>query len=197
MSAGDSDITVLLKAWAGGDRDALDRLTPLVYDQLRRLAGHYVRHERQGHTLGGTALVHEAYVRLIDASRVDWKDRAHFFAVAARMMRRILIDAARARGSKKRGGAFARVDGHEPVDLDSLAAAGTDTAAELVALDDALTALAVLDPRRAQVVELRFFGDLSVEETAQVLSISPQTVMRDWKTARAWLGRELRKERRD
>lgn len=185
------EITVLLKAWGRGDQVALERLTPLVHGELRRLARRYMRHERAGNTLQGTALVNEAYLRLVDVTGVDWQDRAHFFAVAAKMMRRILIDAARARAAAKRGGGVRREDHSAPVELDQIAAADSDRASELVALDDALEALAQMDPRRAQVIELRFFGGLTVEETAEVLSISPQSVMRDWKLARAWLTREL------
>jgi RNA polymerase sigma factor (TIGR02999 family) len=186
-----ADITVLLKAWRNGDEGALEELTPLVYEQLRRLAQGFVRREPAGQSLQATALVHEAYLRLIDATRVDWHDRAHFFAVAARVMRRILIDAARARRSAKRGGDVARIDHSSSFDFDALPDPGSAQAATLCALDDALTSLAQLDTRRAQVIELRFFGGLTVEETAEVLKVSPQTVMRDWSLARAWLAREL------
>lgn len=185
------EITALLKAWGRGDTAALDRLTPLIYDELRHLAHRYMRHERAGHTLQTTALVNEAYLRLIDVKGVDWKDRVHFLAVSARIMRRILVDAARTRASAKRGGDMDRVDHSTAVDLDQLPAAGSDRAAELCALDDALNSLSQMDSRRAQVIELRFFGGLTVEETAEVLDVSPQTVMRDWKLARAWLAREL------
>ena len=188
-----AEVTTLLRAWSHGDTAALDRLTPLIYDELRQLAHRYMRHERPGHTLQTTALVNEAYVRLIDVNGVDWQDRVHFLAVSARIMRRILVDAARARASAKRGGDLARVDHSSPVDFDQLAAAGSDRAMELCALDDALEALAQMDPRRAQVIELRFFGGLTVEETAEVLNISPQSVMRDWRLARTWLARELRR----
>lgn len=179
------DVTQLLLAWGEGDRAALDTLVPLVYQELRRLARHYMRGECAGHTLQTTALVNEAYVRLIDASRVPWQSRAHFFGVSAKLMRQILVDAARARGSLKRGGDVERV----PLDdgLDVVAERGDD----LVALDEALTALAAMDPRKGQVVELRHFGGLSVEETAEVLKVSVDTVMRDWKVARLWLRREL------
>jgi RNA polymerase sigma factor (TIGR02999 family) len=187
-----AEITTLLKAWSNGDRSALDRLTPLLYDELRRLAHRYMRHERAGNTLQTTALVNEAYLRLVDVKGVDWRDRIHFLAVAARIMRRVLVDAARRRASAKRGGGMARVDHSTPVDLDQLAATGFQRAIELCALDDALETLAHMDARRAQVIELRFFGGLTVEETAEVLKISPQSVMRDWKLARAWLARELR-----
>jgi RNA polymerase sigma factor (TIGR02999 family) len=152
-----------------------------------------MRHERAGHTLQTTALVNEAYLRLVDVKGVEWHDREHFLAVTARIMRRILVDAARARASAKRGGEMARVDHSTPVDFDQLPTADSDRAMELCALDDALDALAQMDSRRAQVIELRFFGGLSVEETAEVLKISPQSVMRDWSLARAWLARELRR----
>jgi RNA polymerase sigma factor (TIGR02999 family) len=152
-----------------------------------------MRHERAGHTLQGTALVNEAYLRLVDIAGVEWQDRAHFFAVSAQIMRRILVDAARARLTGKRGGEAERVEHSTAVDFDRMPSRDTDRAAQLCALDDALTALAQLDPRRAQVIELRFFGGLTVEETAEILKISPQSVMRDWKLARAWLMRELRR----
>ncbi len=188
-----AEITTLLKAWGQGDAAALDRLTPLLYDELRHQARGYMRHERPGHTLQTTALVNEAYLRLVDVKGVDWQDRVHFLAVAARIMRRILVDAARARASVKRGGEMERVDHSTAVDFDQLPAGHTDRAAELVALDVALSSLSQMDPRRGQVIELRFFGGLTVEETAEVLNISPQSVMRDWKLARAWLARELRR----
>ena len=187
-----AEITTLLKAWSEGDTSALDRLTPLLYDELRRLARGYMRHERPGHTLQTTALINEAYLRLVDVKGVDWEGRAHFLAVAARIMRRILVDAARARASAKRGGEMERVDHSTAVDFDQLSAPQSNRADDLVALDDALSRLTQLDPRQGQVIELRFFGGLTVEETAGVLNISPQSVMRDWKLARAWLARELR-----
>jgi RNA polymerase sigma factor (TIGR02999 family) len=186
-----ADITRLLRAWRNGDAGALNALTPLVYDELRRLARRYVRGERAGHSLQATAIVHEAYLRLIDANGVNWQDRAHFFAVAARVMRRILIDAARARRAAKRGGDVAHINHSSAFDFDALPDAASDHAVALCELDDALTSLARLDGRRAQVIELRFFGGLTVEETAHVLEVSPQTVMRDWSLARAWLAREL------
>jgi RNA polymerase sigma-70 factor, ECF subfamily len=188
-----AEITTLLKAWSSGDQSVLDRLTSLVHDELRHLAHRYMRHERAGHTLQTTALVNEAFVRLVSVKDVDWRDRVHFFAVSARIMRRILIDAARARASAKRGGRVQRVAHSEPIDLDQLPSATVERAAELCALDDALTTLSQMDARRAQVIELRFFGGLTVEETAEVLNLSPQTVMRDWKLARSWLARELRR----
>jgi RNA polymerase sigma factor (TIGR02999 family) len=187
-----AEITTLLKAWSLGDSTALDRLTPLLYDELRHLARLYMRQERAGHTLQATALVNEAYLRLVDVKVVDWHDRVHFMSVAARIMRRILIDAARARASAKRGGELDRVDHSKPIDFDQLPATRSDRAEELCSLDDALNGLSQMDARRAQVVELRFFGGLTVEETAEALEVSPQTVMRDWKLARAWLARELR-----
>ena len=186
-----AEITSLLKAWRRGDEDALRRLTPLVYDHLRAQARRYMRHERPGGTLQGTALVHEAYLRLIEARDVDWQDRSHFYAVASQTMRRILVDAARSRGAAKRGGGAVRNVG--AMGPDSIAAEDARTAADVVALDEALETLAVMDARRARVVELRFFGGLSVEETAELLHISPQSVMRDWRLAKAWLMRELRR----
>jgi len=194
--AGSSEISGLLRAWGGGDPAALDRLTPLVYDELRRLARRYMRNERAGNTLQTTALVNEAYLRLVDITNVGWKDRIHFFAVSSQMMRRILVDAARARASAKRGGQVKRVDHSSAVNLDQIADLGSNRGAELIALDDALEALAQIDPRKVQVIELRFFGGLSVEEAAEVLKISPQSVLRDWKLAKAWLMRELSKPRR-
>ena len=188
-----SEITALLKAWGSGDAAALDQLTPLVYGELRRLARRYMRNERAGNTLQTTALVNEAYLRLVDAKRVAWQDRVHFFAVSAQMMRRILVDAARARGSAKRGGQVKRVNHSSAFNLDELPDVSTGRDRELVAIDDALNTLAEMDSRKARVIELRFFGGLSVEETAEVLKISPQSVMRDWKLAKAWLTRELTK----
>jgi RNA polymerase sigma factor (TIGR02999 family) len=185
------EITHLLRAWAHGDAAALDRLTPVVYTRLRRLAAHYLRQERIGHTLQPTALVHEAFIRLIEGGDVDWRDRGHFYAVSATVMRRVLVDAARARVADKRGGGMLRVDRSAAIDLDRLVAADSEAALTVCALDDALEAFARLDPRRARVVELRFFGGLTVEETAQVMDTSPQTVMRDWKVARAWLSQAL------
>jgi RNA polymerase sigma factor (TIGR02999 family) len=188
------DITVLLRAWRAGDRSALDRLTPLVYGELRRLAYQFMRQERSEHILQATALVSEAYLRLIDIRAVEWQDRAHFMAVAAQTMRRVLVDAARARAAEKRGGDMERAGrGASSVDLDNVPAPETDRATEVCELDELLDALAQMDPRRAKVIELRFFGGLTVEETAEFLQISPQSVMRDWRLARAWLTRELRK----
>jgi RNA polymerase sigma factor (TIGR02999 family) len=170
---------------AGGDRDALERLTPHVYRTLRRIAGRYMRNEREGQTLQATALVHEAYLELIDITNVDWQQRAHFFAVSAQIMRHILLDRSRRRVTAKRGGNAERVN------LDELPDIGGGRARELIVLDDALNALAEMDPRKARVIELRFFGGLSVEEAAQVLAVSPETVMRDWKFARSWLQSEI------
>ena len=178
------EVSGLLRAWSDGDRGALDRLTPIVYDELRRLARRYMRGERPGHSLQTTALVNEAYIRLIDYKSMQWQNRAHFFAVSSQLMRRILVDHAR-RHNLKRGG------GVQHVSLEETAIMGGDRAADLVALDDAMVALARIDHRKVQVVEMRFFGGLSVEETAEVLKISPITVMRDWSTAKAWLYREL------
>lgn len=178
------EITGLLRAWESGDHEALNRLMPLVYDQLRRAARNHMRRERAGHTLQATALVNEVYVRLVDVTGVRWQDRAHFFAIAASMMRRILLDAARARAAGKRGGGELHIT--LPEDVVAL-----NQATDLVAIDDALQALATVDSRKARVVELRFFGGLSVEEIADVLNISPQSVKRDWKLARAWLLKEL------
>jgi len=186
-----SEITLLLKAWGRGDSEALDRLTPLVYERLHRMARGYMGNERPGQTLQATALVHEAFLRLVDARDLDWTDRAHFFALCARMMRRILVDAARARAASKRGGQADRRERSSAIDLDQLPMPGTEMSAQICALDGALEELARIDPRRAKVIELRFFGGLTVEETSEVLQISAQSVMRDWRLARAWLAREL------
>jgi RNA polymerase sigma factor (TIGR02999 family) len=181
-------ITKLLKDWAGGHTEVESQLIQLVYDELRRLARHYRRHLGGGDTLQTTALVHEAYLRLVKIDEVGWRDRAHFFALAAQLMRRILIDAARAHAAIKRGGPDGRI-AHP--DLDALPAPESDRGSELIALDEKLVELARLDPRRARVIELRVFGGLSHEETAEILGISPQSVMRDWRLAKAWLLREL------
>ena len=186
-----AEITRLLKAWGRGDSAALDRLTPLVYEQLHRMARRYMRNERPGHTLQATALVNEAFLRLVDTRNLDWTDRAHFFAVCARIMRRILVDAARSRAATKRGGHADRAEHSTAINLDQLPNSVSEMSAQICALDEALNRLAQIDPRQAQVIELRFFGGLTVEETAQLLQTSPQTVMRDWKLARAWLAREL------
>jgi len=190
-SSGTPEVTELLRAWAGGDAAALDRLTPLVYGELRRIARRHMRQERVGNSFQATALVNEAYLRFVDIQNVEWKNRIHFFAVAAQMMRRILVDAARARASAKRGGNLKRLNHSTGVDLDAIPHPGSERGLALIAVDDALTQLAEFDPRKARVIELRFFGGLSVEETAEILEISPQSVKRDWKLARAWLTREL------
>ena len=184
------DITRLLKAWGQGDEGALEQLIPLVYTQLRAQARHYMRGERSGITMQSTALVHEVYLRLTSAQDVDCRDRVHFFALSSRIMRRVLVDAARARAASKRGGGHAQADHASGIDLDQIVSEDTN-ALSLCALDDALNDLARLDPRRAKVIELRFFGGLTVEETAEALQVSPQTVLRDWRLARAWLVREL------
>jgi RNA polymerase sigma factor (TIGR02999 family) len=186
------DITGLLRAWRQGDEGALEQLMPLVYAQLQTQARRHMRNERTGLTLQSTALVHEVYLRLVNAGDRDWHDRVHFFALSAQIMRRILVDAARARAAAKRGGGVAHIAHSSAVDLDQIPTLDSDGASSLCALDDALESLARIDPRRAKVIELRFFGGLSVEETGEVLQISPQTVMRDWRLARAWLARELR-----
>jgi len=193
MNAPSADVTSLLKAWRSGDEQALERLTPLVYEHLRRLGRQLVRKERAGDRKEATSLVHDAFARLVDARTIDWQDRAHFLAVSATIMRRILVDAARARASTKRGGGMQRVEHTSALNLDALPGATTNRAAEMCVLDDALSALAKREPRRAQVIELRYFGGLTVEETADTLGVSPQTVMRDWKLARAWLAVELRR----
>jgi len=179
-------VSSLLLAWSDGDQAALQRLTPIVYAELRRLARHYMRRERAGHTLQTTALVHEAYARLVDYKRMQWQNRAHFFAISAQLMRRILVDHAR-RHSVKRGAGFR----HISLDRAVLAGMGGMDDPDLDALDDAMNTLARLDQRKVQVVEMRYFGGLSVEETAEVLKVSTVTVKRDWRAARTWLYREL------
>ena len=183
--------TALLLAWNRGEPDALEALLPLVYEELRRLAAHYMKGERSGHTLQATALVNEAYLRFIDAQHVRWQNRAHFVAMAARLMRRVLVDSARARGYQKRGG------GASMLSLDDALVVSTEPGHDLVALDDALTALAAVDSRKSQVVEMRFFGGLSLDETAEALHVSRDTVKRDWKIAKLWLLRELGGAERD
>jgi RNA polymerase sigma factor (TIGR02999 family) len=182
---GSAEITGLLKAWNGGDRAALDRLTPVIYEELRRMARRYMRNERAGNTLQTTALVNEVYLRLVDVKNVDWQHRAQFFAISAQMMRRILVDAARARGSHKRGG------GAEKVNVDEVAVLSREPEESIVALDEALEEFAKLAPRQAKVVELRYFAGLSEEEIAEVTKTSARTVERDWQFARSWLMREL------
>jgi RNA polymerase sigma factor (TIGR02999 family) len=179
-----NDLSKLLRAWSSGDQSALNGLTPLVYDELRRLAHRYMERERPGHTLQTTALVNEAYMRLVDYKRMQWQDRAHFFAVSAQVMRRILVDHARSLNIK-------RGRGVQHLTLDEVAVVAADRTSDLVALDEALNELARLDPRKVQIIEMRFFGGLSAEETAEVLKVSPATVRRDWSIAKLWLYREL------
>jgi RNA polymerase sigma factor (TIGR02999 family) len=178
-------VTQLLIAWNGGDKDALDKLLPIVYDELRRQAARYLRRERAGHTLQTTALIHEAYLRLIDQKSVHWQNRAQFFGIAAQMMRRILVDHARTKHRAKRGGSDIRVS------LTDATKVTKDPDLDLVELDEALNRLAEIDPQQSRIVELRFFSGLNVEETAAALQISPATVKRDWKVAKAWLHREI------
>jgi RNA polymerase sigma factor (TIGR02999 family) len=182
-----TETTRLLREWAGGDQAALERLLPRVYRELRRIAGHHMQNEQPGRTIQATALVHEAYLKLIDVDNVDWQHRAHFFAVSSQIMRRILLDRARRRVAAKRGGKAAKVN------LDEIPDVSGDRAEELIALDAALDALSKLDARKAQVIEMRFFGGLSVEETATILKVSQDTVLRDWRLARAWLLTELKR----
>ncbi len=184
----DAEITNLLKAWSAGDAAALDRLSQQVYDELRRMARHHMIGERRDNTLQTTALVHEVYLRLVDVKKVEWRHRAQFFAIAAQMMRRILVDAARARVSHKRGGDAVRVN------FDEAALVSPEPDRSMAALDDALSAFAEVAPRQAKVVELRYFGGLQEEEIVETLKISPRTVRRDWDFARAWLARELSRE---
>jgi RNA polymerase sigma factor (TIGR02999 family) len=179
------DPTGLLQAWGKGDHAAFEELIPLVHEELRRVAQRELRRERPGHSLEATALVNEAYLRLIDLNRIEWHDRAHFFAMSARMMRRILVDSARARGNQKRGG------GTPKVSLDEALQVSKEPGCDLVVLDDALKTLGAMDPRKAQVVEMRFFGGLTIEESAAALQVSVDTVMRDWRVAKVWLLREL------
>jgi RNA polymerase sigma factor (TIGR02999 family) len=185
MTPSSQNITRLLLDWRNGDQSALDRLMPLVYEELRRMANHYMRNERRGHTLQTSALVNEAYLRLVDHENIEWQNRAHFFGVAAQAMRRILVDHARTRNYQKRGG------GAQQVSLDEAMTLAGERAAELITLDDALRELAKMDERKSRVVELRYFGGLSVEETAEALGVSIPTVTRDWNTAKAWLMREI------
>ena len=179
------DVTKLLVAWNNGEQDALEQLTPLVYTELHRLAHRYMDRERHGHLLQPTALVHEAYQRLINLKNVSWQNRAHFFAVSAQLMRRILVDYARSRLYRKRGGEWRQVQLNEAV------AVFPDRQTDIVALDDALRTLADIDPRKSRVVEMRFFGGLSIKEVAEVLNVSQETILRDWRLARVWLLREL------
>ncbi len=184
-----NEVTQLLLRWSEGDKAALGKLMPLVYRELRRLAGHYMRRERPGHTLQASALVNEAYLRLVDYRRMQWQNRAHFFAVAAQAMRRVLVEHARSRQYAKRGGTAQRIS------LDDVAVLTDQQAAELVALDDALTSLEALDARKARIVELRYIGGLSIEETAETLGVSTATVERDWRSAKAWLYRAISQEK--
>ena len=182
------EVTNLLLAWRQGEKEAFDKLVPVVYEELHHLAHNYMRNERKGHVLQTTALVNEAYLRLMDCGRVDWQNRSHFLAICAQLMRRILVDYARSQQSKKRGGTAKRVS------LEELEIAATGPEPDLIEIDEALQSLAQVDERKCRVVELRFFGGLTAEETAEVLKISPDTVLRDWKFSRAWLARELKKQ---
>src|SRR5689334_13443272 len=190
-AAAQNEITGQLLAWHKGDTAALEQLIPAVYQELRHMAERYLRSENPGHTLQPTALVHEAYLRLIDQTQVTWQNRAHFFGVAAQMMRRILVDHARTKHRTKRGGSERTISLEEVLDI------GSGKTADLVALDEALKSLADIDQRKSQVVEMRFFGGMSVDETAAALDVSPQTVMRDWRLAKAWLYKELKRESED
>ena len=181
------EVTRLLLDWSNGDKTALDKLMPLIYDELRRLAHRYMSRERAGHTMQTTALVNEAYVRLINRKNVHWQDRAHFFAIAAELMRTILVDHARSHATAKRGG------GARKFSLDEALVVSQERAAQVVALDEALTTLAEVDSKQSRIVELRFFGGLTIEETAEVLQLSPATIKREWNTAKAWLYHELSK----
>ena len=189
MESPSSEVTQLLHAWSGGDERALEKLTPLVYAELRRRARYYMARERAGHTLQTTALINEVYLRLVDVRRVNWQDRSHFLAMCARLMRRVLTDFARAKGYQKRGA------GAPETMLDETLFVSPEPEADLVALDDSLYALAAFDPRKSQVVELRFFGGLRAEEIARILNVSIETVKRDWKLARAWLYENMTAER--
>lgn len=188
MTSPEKSVTQLLIEWRDGDETALDRLIPIVYDEMRRLARYYMRRERREHTLQTTALINEAYIRLVDHKGMRWQNRAHFYAVAAQAMRRVLVDHARSRQYIKRG------RGASTVELDQAAVVAQEQAAEIVALDEALTGLAAIDPRQSKIVELRYFGGMSVDETAEVLGISGVTVMRDWRAAKAWLLRAITPE---
>jgi len=188
MKSSGHQVTQLLKAWSEGEPTALEKIIPLVYRELHVMARRYMAHERPGHTLQPTALVHEAFVRLVDTAQASFENRAHFFAVCAQVMRRVLVDWARSRQAQKRGGEV------RPLELDEALVVGEEPGRDLVALNDALKVLSAQDARKGQVVELRFFGGLSVEETATVLKVSPETVKRDWKFAKSWLRRELNRE---
>ena len=185
MASESHDVTKLLRDWGNGNQSAADQLMPLVYDELRRLAHRYIRREKPGHTLQTSALVNEAYVRLVDQSKIQWESRSHFFGIAACLMRRILVDQARRRNFTKRGGGAIRVS------LNEGNAIAHEQSASVMALDDALKTLEQIDPRKSRIVELRFFGGMSIEETAEALKVSPGTVMREWTFARAWLRKEM------
>jgi len=185
------EITQLLQAWGSGDEKALEKLVPFVYKELHRMAQHYMAGERPNHTLQTAALINEVYVRLVESRHMNWQNRAHFFAICAQLMRRILVDFARSRRYQKRGGAAVRIP------LEEALVVSQDPPADLVALDDALKALASVDERKSRVIELRFFGGLSVAEAAEVLGVSPETVMRDWRLAKVWLLRQLDQEKHD
>ena len=186
MTIAPSQVTVLLRKWSEGDEGALEQLTPLVYDELHRLAHRHMRRESAGHVLQTSALINEAYLRLVDQPRIQWESRAHFFGIAARLMRRILVDDARKRNSAKRGGSLIQVP------LDEVENLAQQQAVNVVAVDEALRRLEAIDARQSQIVELKFFGGLSIEETAELLKVSPGTVMRDWTFARAWLKSEMK-----
>ena len=185
------DITGLLLDWGSGDKAALERLIPLVYNELRRMAHQYMRRERAGNTLQTSALINEAYIKLVDYNRMRWQDRAHFFAVAAQAMRRILVERARSRGRDKRGGAAQKVSLDEAADL------AAEHAGDIIALHDALTELSAIAPRKGEIVELRYFGGLSIDETAEVVGVSAPTVQREWRAAKAWLYRAISEGIRD
>jgi RNA polymerase sigma factor (TIGR02999 family) len=187
MDSGPPTITQLLVEWSNGDQNALDQLTPMVYDEMRRMARTYLRSERADHTLQATALVHEAYLRLIDQHSVSWQNRAHFFGIASQMMRRILVNHALAKAAEKRGGEVQKLS------LDEAVSFANQREIDLIALDEALKELELLDPQQTRIVELRFFGGLSIEDTAEALRVSPATVKRDWSTAKLWLRRQLSK----
>lgn len=186
MTIGSDQVTVLLRKWSEGDENALEQLTPLVYDELHRLAHQHMRRESAGHVLQTSALINEAYLRLVDQPRIQWESRAHFFGIAARLMRRILVDDARKRNSAKRGGSLIQVP------LDEIENLAQQQAANVVAVDEALQRLEAIDTRQSQIVELRFFAGLSIDETAELLKVSPGTVMRDWTFARAWLKSQMK-----
>jgi RNA polymerase sigma factor (TIGR02999 family) len=186
MTISSNQVTVLLRKWSEGDESALEQLTPLVYDELHRLAHRHMRRESAGHVLQTSALINEAYLRLVDQPRIQWESRAHFFGIAARLMRRILVDDARKRNSAKRGGSLIQVP------LDEVENLAQQQAANVVAVDEALQRLEAIDERQSQIVELRFFGGLSIDETADLLKVSPGTVMREWTFARAWLKSQMK-----